>query len=252
MASQAAARVGAGLVTVAAPEGIFPVLASKLTEAIHLPLPQDAGGMVHQDAGATVREDISRYTALLIGCGMGQSAGIVEFMRELLLSPPSPSLPVLVDADGLNNLAQIENWWHQLKAPLVLTPHPGEMSTLTGVPIEEIQSSRIEVAREWASCWGATVVLKGAYTVVACSDGRCHINPFANPGLASGGTGDVLSGVIVGLMAQGCSPGDAAIAGVYLHGMVAEEVRAEIGEAGMLAGDLLPRIPAGLRHLKTA
>lgn len=250
LASQAAARVGAGLVTVAAPEGIYPILAQKLTEVIHFPLLQDADGNVHRDGAGVIKEELSRYDAMLIGCGLGQSAGAQVFIRELLFSLQAPGLPVLVDADGLTNLSRIENWWHDLNVSLVLTPHPGEMSTLTGIAIPEIQSNRLEVAMEWASRWRTTVVLKGAHTVVASSDGQCHVSPFANAGLASGGTGDVLSGIIVGLLAQGIEPVDAAKSGVFIHGLVGERVRTELGNAGMLAGDLLPGIPVALRHLK--
>ena len=249
LASQAAARVGAGLVTVAAPKGIYPVLAPKLTEVIHFPLLEDADGNVHSEASGVIKEELSRYDSLLIGCGLGQSTGTQAFVRELLFSLPFPLLPVLVDADGLNNLSRIENWWHDLNGPLVLTPHPGEMSTLTGVAIPEIQSNRVEVAMEWASRWRATVVLKGAHTVVASNDGQCHVSPFANAGLASGGTGDVLSGIIVGLLAQGIASLDAAKLGVFIHGLVGETVRAELGDAGMLASDLLPKIPVALRQL---
>ena len=250
LASQAAARVGAGLVTVAAPEGIYPMLASKLTEVIHLPLPQDDDGMVNHAAAKMVKETLTHYDAVMVGCGMGRSKGAQAFLNELLTAEPSLSIPMLIDADGLNNLSTLPTWWHTLKCPTVLTPHPGEMSTLTGIPTSQIQASRIETARVHSSLWGATVVLKGAHTVVAHSDGRCYVSPFANPGLASGGTGDVLSGIIVGLMAQGAAPQDAAMAGVYIHGLAGERIRGELGEAGMLAGDLLPTLPGVLRWLR--
>ena len=252
LASQAAVRVGPGLVTVAAPQGIHPMLASKLSEVIHLPLPEDAEGRLCAASANACRDLLSRYDAVAIGCGMGRSDGGAELLRELLTAASARSCPLLIDADGLNNLSTIPRWWQAGSHPLVLTPHPGEMATLTGLTTAEVQEQRVEVAREYAAKWGTTVVLKGAYTVVASEDGRCYMSPFTNPGLASGGTGDVLSGIIVGLLAQGVAPADAALAGVYLHGMAAEDVRAELGEAGMLASDLLPKLPVVVRRLAAA
>ncbi|MBT9162967.1 MAG: Bifunctional NAD(P)H-hydrate repair enzyme Nnr [Dehalococcoidia bacterium] len=135
-----------------------------------------------------------------------------------------------------------------LPGKAVLTPHPGEMSRLTGDPVAEIQKGRLETALKAAAEWKQTVVLKGAYTVLASSEGQGRICGTANPGLASAGTGDVLSGVIAGLMAQGLSPFDAASCGVYLHAMAGELVKAEIGDTGMVASDLLPRLPLVIKR----
>ena len=250
LASQGAARVGPGLVTLASPQSIYPMLASKLTEVIHLPLPDDGYGRFHPDGAEIVRENLYQYSALLVGCGFGRSEGLAEFLRRLLIEGPQPSLPVVIDADGLNNLSVIEDWWHGLKSPAVLTPHPGEMSTLTGVATPDIQSRRTEAALEWASRWNTLVVLKGAYTVVASPEGACRVSPFANPALASGGTGDVLAGIIAGLMAQGLSPEGASCCGVYLHGATGETVRDELGDTGTLAGDLLPALPRTIRAVR--
>ncbi|TEU01191.1 MAG: NAD(P)H-hydrate dehydratase, partial [Dehalococcoidia bacterium] len=155
-------------------------------------------------------------------------------------------------ADGLNNLSKVEGWWKELAVPTVVTPHPGELSRLTGLSMEEIQSDRLAVARRCAGEWGVTVVLKGANTVVAAPDGRARLSPFANPGLASGGTGDVLAGAIVGLMASasGGEAYDAASLGVYLHGLAGERVREELGSAGMVAGDLLTALPRAIKELR--
>ena len=250
LAAQAAARTGAGLVTAAAPRGIYPMLSAKLTEVVHLPLPEDEGGMVHADAAGIVRGNAAHYNAMLVGCGMGRSEGARLFIEELLLRDRGLDMPTLIDADGLNNLSEITSWWDRLKAPVVLTPHPGEMSTLTGISTADIQGDRIGAARKWSSRWGVTVVLKGAYTVVADPQGVCYVSPFANPGLASGGTGDVLAGTIAGLMAQGKPPTEAALAGVYVHGLAGETVRSDVGESGMLAGDLLDKIPHILSQLR--
>ena len=250
LASQAAARVGPGLVTLASPRSIYPVLASKLTEVIHLPLP-DQDGMIHPDAAYLIRDDLHQYSSLLVGCGFGRSKGLVEFLRRLLLVEPRPSLPLVIDADGLNNLSEIEEWWRNLDSPTALTPHPGEMSTLTGMAASDIQAGRVETALEWSARWGKVVALKGAYTVIATPDGMCRVSPYANPALASGGTGDVLTGVIAGLMAQGLSPEEATCCGAYLHGAAGDAVREDQGDTGTLAGDLLPVLPRVIKAVRS-
>ena len=252
LACQSAVRVGAGLVTLATPQSVYSIAAGKLTEVIHLPLPEDPEGRVHPDAAKLIRPVLDRYTCLLVGCGMGWSSGTGEFLEHLLLVEPRPGLPLVVDADGLNNLSRHAQWWQRLECPAVVTPHPGEMATLTGVSTLEVQRDRLETARHWASHWGVTVCLKGAYTVIAASAGPAQVSPFANPALASGGTGEVLTGIIVGLMAQGLSPADATGCGVYLHGQAAESVREELGDAGTVASDLIDRLPGTMRLLRNA
>ena len=250
LASQGASRVGPGLVTLASPQSIYSILASKLTEVIHLPLPDDQKGRFHPDAAVLLRRNLHQYTSLLVGCGLDRSEGLVEFLRSLLLAEPQPALPVVIDADGLNNLCMVEGWWRELKGPAVLTPHPGEMSTLTDIATLDVQAKRTEMALQWSSRWGKVVALKGAHTVIATPDGTCRVSPFANPALASGGTGDVLTGMIAGLMAQGLSPEDAACCGVYLHGAAGEVVREELGDTGTLAGDLLPGLPRVIKTVR--
>ena len=185
---------------------------------------------------------------LLLGCGLGQNAAILEYVDSLLSKKDLP--PLVIDADGLNILAKISGWQKKIPVDAVLTPHPGEMSRLTGLAVEEIQKDRTGVALTYAKKWRRTVVLKGAFTVIAAPDGRCRISPYANPGLATAGTGDVLSGVIAGLAAQGLNLFDAASLGVYLHGEAGEKVRAELGDTGMLASDLLPVLPKVMKELK--
>jgi ADP-dependent NAD(P)H-hydrate dehydratase / NAD(P)H-hydrate epimerase len=163
---------------------------------------------------------------------------------------PGSSPALVIDADALNALAQIPNWWQKLSHDAILTPHPGEMARLAGVSVDDVQRQRLELARKAAVEWRKVVVLKGAYTIVAASDGRARISQVANSGLASAGTGDVLTGVIAGLVAQGLSLFDAAACGVYLHGQAGEMVRREMGDAGMLAGDLLPALPKVIMGLK--
>jgi hydroxyethylthiazole kinase-like uncharacterized protein yjeF len=248
LACTGAMRVGAGLVTLATAASLEPILAAKLTEATYLPLPESQPGITSVEAAGVVYRYCGDYNVLLIGCGLGQNAATVEFASSLLLKPGLPGL--VLDADALNILARLPNWWQNLASDAVLTPHPGEMSRLGGLTIEEVQSDRPGVARKFAAAWGKTVVLKGAYTVIAASDGRCRVSPFANPGLASAGTGDVLSGCIAALAAQGLPLFEAASLGVYLHGLAGEMVRESLGDAGMLASDLLPVLPLAIKKLK--
>ena len=244
-------RTGAGLTTLASPEGVYPIAAAKGAEAIHLPLPEDCDGRVDASAMSVIGESHRRFTAALAGCGMGWSEGTTAFLRGLLAETHTSlsGLPLLIDADGLNNLSAIDGWAGLAGSPLVLTPHPGEMSTLTGMPVARIQADRIGTAREWSERWGATVVLKGANTVIASPGEPARIAPFANPGLATGGTGDVLSGVIVSLLAQGLTPANAASVGVYLHAAAGEAVTGRIGQSGLAASDLLGELPIAMAAL---
>jgi NAD(P)H-hydrate epimerase len=252
LAAQAAVRVGAGLVTLAAPRSIYPIVASKLTEVIHLPVPEDAEGQIHPDAAQLVRDNLSHYNSLAVGCGLGRSPGTTQFLERLLLSEPRPALPTVVDADGLNSLSRLPDWWQRLGGQVALTPHPGEMATLASTSIAQVQQDRIATARQWAMRWNATLALKGAHTVVAAPDGLVRVSPFANPALASGGTGDVLTGIIAGLMAQGLTPYEATCCGVYLHGQAAEAVRRARGDTGTLASDLIERLPETISQLRQA
>jgi NAD(P)H-hydrate epimerase len=251
-------RAGAGLVTLACARSLYPVFASKLTEATFEPLP-DEEGYLSAEAAHSVGQALASgaYETLLVGPGLGQEGYTRAFVRSLLplLAPSTGSAragvrSAVIDADGLNNLSQVEEWWKEVPVPAVVTPHPGELSRLTGLPVEEIQTDRLKAARECAAGWGVTVVLKGANTAVAAADGHAMLSPFANPGLASGGTGDVLAGAISGLLAQGLAPFEAAALGVYLHGAAGERVREELGEAGMIASDLLPALPRAIKELR--
>ena len=247
LATQSALRSGSGLVTLVSPMGIQPLLAYKLTEAVHLPVPDGGTGTLGPEGAAAIKGELSDYNAVAVGCGMGWSLEGQRFMEGLLLDGGSLEMPLVVDADGLNNLSGIEKWWERLAGPVVLTPHPGEMSRLTGVPTEEIQGRRIETAKEWAERWGQVVVLKGANTVVADADGSAWVSPFANPVLASGGTGDVLTGIIAGLMAQGSPAIDSACCGVFLHGTAAQLLREDSGDRGGLASDLVELLPEAFK-----
>jgi NAD(P)H-hydrate epimerase len=250
LACMGAMRVGAGLVTLATPASLKPILAGKLTETTYLPLPETPAGTVSSRAARLIQQELGNYNVLLMGCGLGRDRQVADFIKNTLLSSKKAQLPLVLDADALNNLANTPNWWQQLHDDAILTPHPGEMSRLAGVSIDEVQSDRIGTARRMAREWGKTVVLKGAYSVIAEPNGGCRISPMANPGLASAGTGDVLAGVIAGLRAQGMTAADAAACGVYLHAEAGEVVRAESGDAGMIASDLLPILPMVIQELK--
>ena len=250
LACSGALRVGAGLVTLATPHSLQSIIASRLAEATYLPLPESRQGVISVEAADIIHRQCPQYDVLLVGCGLGQNPSTVEFGSSLLLKPGLP--PLVLDADGLNILARLPDWWRKIPDNAVLTPHPGEMSRLCGLSLDEVQSDRPGAARKFAAAWQKTVVLKGAYTVIAAPDGRCRISPFANPGLASAGTGDVLAGVIAGLAAQGLDLFDAASLGVYLHGAVGEKIRNELGDAGMLASDLLPALPVIIKQLKNS
>jgi ADP-dependent NAD(P)H-hydrate dehydratase / NAD(P)H-hydrate epimerase len=243
-----AQRAGAGLITLATAGSLQPILAAKLTEVTFLPLPESQPGFISVEAGDVITRQSHQYDVLLLGCGLGQDPSTVEFVSSLILEKELP-LPVL-DADAINILPKIPEWWQWLTEDAILTPHPGEMGRLCGLSIDEIQADRLGITRQFAAEWHQTIVLKGAYTVIATTDGRCRVSPFANPGLASAGTGDVLAGVIAGLVAQGLSPFDAASLGVYLHGRAGEIVRNEIGDTGMIASDLLPVLPVTIKQLK--
>jgi len=249
LACSGALRVGAGLVTLATAGSLQPILASKLTEVTYLPLPESQPGIIPAEAADIITRQCGQYHALLLGCGLGQNPATAEFVKLLLSAKGLPAL--VLDADALNIMSTIPGWWQQLTDNAILTPHPGEMSRLCGLTIEAIQSDRPGVARKFAAEWNKTIVLKGAYNVIASPDGGCRLTPFANPGLATAGTGDVLAGAIAGLLAQGLPLFDAACLGAYLHGEAGEFVKDTLGDAGMIASDLLPVLPAVIKQLKT-
>ena len=253
-----AMRVGAGITTLACAKSIHPILATKLTEATFEPLDDKEGELTAQESHTVVRALARGYEVLLVGPGLGQSGYVQAFMKALLpavtTEPPPDSKralrAVLIDADGLNNLARIDDWPSLIKLPAILTPHPGEMARLTGLSVEEVQADRLATARKYAADWGAIVLFKGAPTIVAAPDGRAAINPFTNPGMATGGTGDVLGGAIAGFVAQGVDPYDAACLGLYVSSWAGEIVRKELGSAGMLAGDVAQALPRALKDLR--
>jgi NAD(P)H-hydrate epimerase len=241
-------RAGAGLVTLATPANVHPIVAAKLTEATYLPIPESSSGIVVDEAVNMLVQQLKIYNTLLIGCGLGQNQETAEFVKAILTQKGLP--PTVIDADALNILSGLNDWHKQIPDNVVITPHPGELSRLTGLKIEDIQADRLNIALKYAGEWNKTVVLKGAYAIIAGPDGRCGISPFANPGLATAGTGDVLAGTIAGLAAQGLPLFEAACLGVYLHGEAGEMIRNMLGDTGMIASDLLQALPVVIKELK--
>jgi hydroxyethylthiazole kinase-like uncharacterized protein yjeF len=247
LAGQTAGRVGAGLVTLAPPRTIQPILAARLIEATYLPLADD-GGALAAEAAPSVRAKAAEVEALLVGPGLAQADSTAAFIEGLLAEPESLP-PLIVDADALNILAKQAEWWTKLPPNSILTPHPGEMGRLTGQSTKEIQAARLEIAVEMAAKWSQIVLLKGAHTIIAAPDGRTMVLPFANPALAKGGSGDVLAGAIVGLRAQGLEAFEAAVAGAYLHGLAGELAREQLGPTAVVAGDLVGLLPVAIREV---
>lgn len=252
LAGNAAGRTGAGLVTLAVTERMLPIYASAMHEVTFALLP-DEQAESFEEASALIKH-LEGYRVLLMGPGLGQSAHIREVMLQVLehlrAQPEARRPHLLIDADGLNNLSALERWWTLLPSGTVITPHPGEMGRLCGgLKVSGGNIDRLELARSKAVEWQVTLVLKGACTIIANPDGRTRINWLANPLLAAAGTGDVLSGMISGLLAQKVEPFDAASASVYLHTAAAELMKDEIGDRGLLASDLLAKIPRAI--LKT-
>ncbi|MBI4786166.1 MAG: NAD(P)H-hydrate dehydratase [Chloroflexi bacterium] len=249
LAGSAATRAGAGLVTLALARSIQPMVAAAAHETTYVPLPDDNGALTPEAIEPLVNA-LGDYDTLLIGCGFGRNPKTIRFVQELLVRMTNPFAPLVIDADALFALSQTPDWWTRL-APntAILTPHPGEMSTLCRLATGAIQSDRVNVAQRFAVEWRQIVVLKGAHSVVAAPDGRVTLVPFATPALATAGTGDVLAGTIVALLAQKLAPFDAAVAGAYLHGLAGKIAEEEIGRAGAIAGDLLPRLPRAIRKV---
>ena len=252
LAANAALRGGAGLVTVAVPEPVQLTVASLCPCATSVPLSCVASGRLAQRAVREVLASADAADVLAVGPGMGVSPPAAAVVRAVL----GQSKPVVLDADGLNNLRTLEGWPGLRRCPLVLTPHPGEFARLTGRTVERIQADRRRAAAAAAAEWagaapagaGLVVVLKGAGTVV--TDGRrVFVNGTGNPGMATGGSGDVLTGLVAALVGQGMAPFEAACLGVHLHGLAGDVAAERLGEASVIATDLIDHLPAAFRRL---
>lgn len=244
LASHAALKAGAGLVTLAVPASLHDLMEVKLTEVMTRPLPETDEVSISSEAVPAVQELAGNADVLAVGPGISTNQNTVSFVRELLAVVERP---VVIDADGLNALAGAEELVANCKAVPVLTPHPGEMARLLGIKTEQVQNNRIETALEAARKYNSVVILKGNRTVVCSPDGTTYINPTGNPGMATGGSGDVLTGVVAGLLGQGLPPLEAAVAGVYFHGLAGDLAAAEKGMLSLVAGDLLDYLPQATR-----
>ncbi len=246
LACRAAMRAGSGLVTLAAPRSLNGIFAGSLVEVMTEPLKDNSNEESEPLSDHEWRRLLDKKSALLFGPGIGVKDSARTALRWLL---KNLEIPWVIDADGLTILAEEAERLRFAKTPPVLTPHPGEMARLTGADTATINRDRIGVARSFARDHRCHVVLKGARTLIATSDGRVFINPTGNPGMASGGMGDVLSGILAGLLTQGLEIADALKLGVFLHGFVADRAASARGEIGLIASDVVDGLPAGMKQL---
>ncbi len=255
MTAEAALRAGTGLVYLAYPEGLSPVIEARVLEAVKLPLPEREGALSEDAAEPLLRaiEELG-VDAAAIGPGLSRRPPIVELLERVLPRLPQLKIPVVIDADGINALASPEGRKLLKKTAkdtvIVLTPHPGELSRLIEKPVAEIERARVDVVLNVAQEFNVVLVLKGVPTVTALPSGKVYINSTGNSGLATGGSGDVLTGLLVGLIAQGMPPEEAAPAAVFLHGLLADRLKPKTGERAMLPRDLLAVLPDVLKEFE--
>jgi hydroxyethylthiazole kinase-like uncharacterized protein yjeF len=246
LCASAAVRGGAGLVTCATPRECYPIVAAHLMEALFAPMPQTAAGTLAPAAARLLRERAAASDVVALGPGLSTHPGTARCVAALL---PRLGKPCVIDADALTLLAMRPHLLCRIGAPAVLTPHPGEMARLAGLTVAQVQADREGVARRFAKDFCVVVVLKGHGTVV--TDGaRVRVNRTGNPGMATGGSGDVLTGLVAALIGQGLTAFDAAVLGAHAHGLAGDRAAKALGgTAGLAASDLLPYIPAALRSI---
>lgn len=252
LASEAALRAGAGLVTLAIPKHLNPILEGLLPEVMTLPLPETDAGSLAASATASILEFAKKTKSILaIGPGLSQHPETVSFVHQLIREHRESGLALrmVIDADGLNALAHASEIISLLNSETVLTPHPGEMARLTKTLVPTLERDRIGTAQQFASEHGVTLVFKGAPTVTSTPNGHLWVNSTGNPGMATGGMGDVLTGIIAGLMAQGISSESAAALGVYLHGLSGDIAAERLGMHGLTASDVLKTVPQAISSL---
>ncbi|GIM46240.1 bifunctional NAD(P)H-hydrate repair enzyme Nnr [Collibacillus ludicampi] len=239
LAAHAAVRTGAGLVTLGVPASALPAAAGRVLEVMLTPLPDNGTGEYYADMAEEILLAAEDKDVLAVGPGLGRFAGGETFLRKIIREWPKP---LILDADALYLLAQDVTMLRERTDPTILTPHPGEMARLLGCSIADVQMARIDHARTFATTYQVTLVLKGNYTVIAHKTGDVAINPTGNPGMATGGTGDVLTGMIASLVAQGYDPYEASCLAVYLHGATGDRLAEKIGQQALAAGDLIEEI----------
>jgi holo-[acyl-carrier-protein] synthase len=247
LTSMGAARSGAGIVRLMVAQSIYPILAEKCTEVIVGPVPEISPGVVGHAALSAVQRGFSGAASGIVGPGIGRDTSTRRLIENLI---PRVTVPLVLDADALNLLSEHRSILPKLSPDIVLTPHPAEFGRLANLETSAVQKDRRGIASRFAKTWNKVVVLKGAGTVIAAPDGRITLNPISTPALASGGTGDVLAGLIAGLMAQKLPPFEAAVTGVHIHSVAGTDLEASMGQAGVLASDLLPQIPRVMERLR--
>jgi len=249
LASLGAARGGAGLVSLCVPESIYPVVATRCLEVMPVPVPDAGRGAFGRELTESIADQIARADAIVAGPGLGRAPVTADALLELLPALPCPSV---VDADALNIVAEREASWSRGASPIVITPHPAEMGRLAHLETAVVQRDRRAVASAYAREHGVTVVLKGSGTIVAAPDGRVHVDSHRVVALATGGTGDVLAGLVGAMIAQGLDVFDAAVAAVTVHAEAGLRVQARRGRAGALASDVIDELPAAQERIRRA
>ena len=243
LCARAASRVGAGLVFLGVPESIYSIMAAKLDEEMPFPLPDDGKGRLAANAAGEILRRAGNADVCLIGPGLGQSQDIQELTQSIIRISETP---IVLDADGLNAIAADPGILDQATCPLVLTPHPGEFARIGG---DLSAGDRLRAAREFANIHRCVLVLKGHRTIVALPDGAAYINTTGGPAMAKGGSGDVLAGMIAGLIAQKFAIKKAVTTAVYLHGLAGDICASEMGEYSVTAGDVIAKIPSAVMTL---
>lgn len=247
LCSLGALRVGAGLVTLALPEGLHDLMEVKLTEVMTAGLPETEERTVSLQARDRLLDLMEGKRVLALGPGLSTHPETVRLVTELIRAA---KVPLVIDADGISALAGQPEVLTKASIPVILTPHPGELSRLLAVSKEAFIGDRVPIVQKVASTYNVTLVLKGARTLIAEPNGVVHINPTGNPGMATGGTGDILTGMIAGLIAQGLEPARAAVVAVYLHGLAGDLACQHLGPEAMIATDLLEKLPEAIRTVK--
>jgi len=246
LSSMAALRAGAGLVTLGIPESLNPILEEKCTEVMTIPLPETSAGTLSPDALPPIFDFCRKIDVVAIGPGLSRNSETGELVKDLIRLCP---VPLIIDADGLNLIADDLAVLKAAPSELILTPHPGEICRLTGLTKEELFADREGTARRFARENNLILVLKGAGTLIASPEGPLRINLNGNPGMATGGTGDILTGLIAGFMAQGMKGSAAACLGVYIHGAAGDQASKKVGQISLIASDLIQEIPSVLNKL---
>lgn len=240
LSSRAALRAGAGIVTLATPKRVVNAIAAAIPEVVFYPLDQNEDGFMERNAAKRLGLPLIDATAVAMGCGMGNNDNSRIIVRTVL---KTGNCPLILDADGINCIANNINVIKDSGRPIVMTPHPRELSRATGLSVQEIQSDRLNIAKRFAREMNVVLLLKGVNTVIAAPDGRTFVNSTGNPALAKAGTGDVLTGIIGGLLAQGMEPFFAAALGAYVHGKCADKLVENASEASILASDIIEYLP---------